>query len=389
MPRVVSILIMGLWACCALAQDDESVVRRKTWAQVPKAATSAGGFVKVVAADVPGDSFGFRLPILQFTTRFIRDLERVYRLEMPHGSTGLAIYALDGTTNDARVIVKEDRRARGSLCTRIWLPSPGFSDLEQLRFEIGRAYFRAWIDRTADPDRRQPLGELPDWLVQGAIRAIDAETSHDDIRFVLDIWSTARFPFFPALCTDLRVAKGAAAALPGYMAAWIREKHLLKKLLERLASGEAWDGRRLAEELTGEKEPVLQDRASDERLARLTRAVLSPGRASDWDMKVFTSRLLLYPPVFDKNMGANCSSFTFDEAIGLAETNETVRMAALQKAREMPLCVLGRGDGLIAAGEAYRQFLLGVARGEKPDALRPRLDEADAKLKAILKKDEN
>ena len=382
MRRLVSCLVASFLACVAWAQDDVPAVARRKPSEMPKVATSAGGFVKVVAADVPGDPMGFRLPILQFATRNLRELEKAYKLEMPRrAEPGLVIHALDGRTNDTRVIVRTSRKDK-AFVTRVWLPSPGFSDLEQLRFEIARAYLRAWIDRTAA--RGVTPGELPDWMVQGALRAADAQVAHDDVRFVLGLWSSARLPFFPALCSDLRVAKGAAAALPGYVVGYVREKPLFKKTLERLASGAAWDGKWLAEQLTGEKDPTEQDRVSDERLARLSRAVLSPGRASEWDVQTFASRLRLYPEAFDRTIGAQGSSCSFAEAISQSATNMYVRAAAAQKAREMPLYVIGRGEELVAAGEAYRKFLLSLARGEPPDELRALLQEADALLKPLL-----
>ena len=382
MKRLVPCVLLLVGACVAWAQDDVPAVARRKPSEMPKVATSAGGFVKVVAADVPGDPMGFRLPILQFTTRNLRELEKAYKLEMPRrAEPGLVVYALDGRTNDTRVIVRTSRRD-SSLATRVWLPSPGFSDLDQLRFEIARAYLRAWIDRAAP--RGVTPGELPDWVVQGALRAADAQTAHDDVRFVLNLWSSARLPFFPALCSDLRVAKGPAAALPGYVVSYIRERHVFKKMLERLASGASWDGKWLAEQLTGEKEPSEQDRVSDERLARLSRAVLSPGRASEWDVQTFASRLRLYPAAFDRTIGAQGSSCSFAEAISQSATNEHVRAAAAQKAREMPLYVIGRGEELMAVGEAYRKFLLSLARGEPPAELKAQLQEADALLAPLL-----
>ena len=369
-----------LLACVACGQDDEPAVVRRKPSEMPKVATSSSGFVKVVAADVPGDPTGFRLPILQFATRNLHELERAYALEMPRRDVpGLVIYAQDGRTNDTRVIARESRRG-DVLLTRVWLPSPGFSDLDQLRFEIARAYLRAWIDRAAP--RGVTPGELPDWVVQGALRATDVQTIHDDMRFVLGLWSAARLPYFPALCSDLRVAKGPAAALPGYVVAYMRERHLFKETLGRLASGKPWDGAWLAERLTGEREPSEQDRVSDERLARLSRAVLSPGEASAWDVQTFASRLRLYPATFaDRASGA---SYSFAEAVDRAATDESVRLAAAQKAREMPMYVVGRGERLAAAGEAYRKFLLAVARGEPPADSKKLLREADALLAPLL-----
>ena len=381
MRRLVSCLVASFLACAACGQDGEPLVVRRKPSEMPKVATSANGFVKVVAADVPGDPMGFRLPILQFATRNLRELEKAYSLEMPRrAEAGLVIHALDGRTNDTRVIARTMRRDV-TLVTRVWLPSPGFSDLDQLRFEVARAYLRAWIDRAAP--RGVTPGELPDWVVQGALRAADAETAHDDVRFVLGLWSAARLPFFPALCSDLRVAKGPAAALPGYVVGYVREKHLFKEMLERLASGAAWDGAWLAARLTGAMDPAGQDRVSDERLARLSRAVLSPGQASAWDVQTFASRLRLYPAAFDRALGAGAKSCSFAEAVARA-ADASVRAAAAQKAREMPMYVIGRGEELMAVGEAYRKFLVALAHGEPSDELKSLLRDADTQLSLLL-----
>ena len=52
----------------------------------------------------------------------------------------------------------------------------------------------------------------------------------------------------------------------------------------------------------------------------------------------------------------------------------------------MPLYVIGRGDELMAVGEAYRKFLLSLARGEPPAELKAQLQEADALLAPLLAK---
>ena len=363
----------------AFAQEEGRPSMAARVRNLPKLATACDGLVGVLAADVPGDDYGFRLPILQFASRLVRDLERVYKLQMPRrDGIGIFVSVGDGRTNDTRVVSRRQRRPGGELQTHVFLPSPGFSDLDDLRFAVAQGYFRAWVFRNGGS-----TNELPAWVVQGALRAAESETADDDTRFVLGLWSQARLPYFPALCTDLRRAKGAAAALPGYLVAWMKEKHLVKPLLDRLASGKPWDGRHLAEVLTGETDPFRQDRASDERLARLTRAVLSPGRASEWDLRVFTSRLMLYPPVFDRRAGV---SYTFREAVALASERQAVREAAWQKAREIPFCAIGRGEALSETAMSYHAFLLAAAQGKPAEALKPLLEAADAKMDAILAK---
>ena len=387
MKRLVLKAILAFACLVVCAQEEDGVSRaRKTAAEMPKAAMGAEGFVEVVAADVPGDPVGFRLPVLQFTTRLLREIERVYGLEMPRGDVGLLIHAQDGTTNDVRVISRAGRRGKAAMM-HIWLPSPGYSDLEAFRFAIAKGYFRCWIDRNRPKEGGRPAVEMPDWMVLGALRALNPETVHDDKRGVLTMWSEARMPYFPVLCRNLRVGTGENAMLCGYIVSWLRERRLFKKTLEGFAAGEVLDAARLAANLTGEKDPDQQDRASDERLARLTRAVLSPGRASRWDLKVFTSRLLLYPAEFDKNIGANRTSYTFREAISLVVDHPAIREAAARKAREMPFCAIGRGQALADVSEAYRLFLTGLARGDSPDELTRLLDDAETQLQEILNED--
>lgn len=389
MRRGLAVLAAALTlSALAQADDDDPQIRRRHPSEMPRVATSADGSVSVVAADIPGDPMGVRLPILQFATRTVRLLEKAYRMEMPKGrSAAIVIHALDGTTNDVRVLSRWMEKSR---MTRIWLPSPGFSDLAVLRFQISKAWFRAWLDRSRAANVSERL--LPDWVVMGALRAADGAQAHDDVRSTLELWSTAQMPCFPQVCRYLQATEGRSAVIASYVVGWMKERKVFKTALERLVDGRPWDADWLLRELTGETDAVRQDRVSDERFARLTRAVLSPGRASDWDLKVFTSRLLLYPPEFDRSIGTNRTSCTFGEAVVLAAENETVRQAAWQKAREMPFCSIGRGESLAAVASAYRTFLLGVVRGEKSETLRPLLDEADRMMEKTLNengKDDN
>lgn len=333
----------------------------------PKSVVSADGFVRVVAYDNPRDKVGFRRPILAFAGNLIDSLSVAFDLKrVKVKEPGLVIYAMDGRTNDTRVIVRPEVRAGGSEVVKIFLPSPGYSDLDELRFAIAKAFVGA---------------DMPDWLVQGVLRCQDEELRRADTRFVLELWSSARLPFFPALCTDLRVGKGKAAALPGYIAGWIREKKVLKKL-----KAEGWNGKRLAEMLTGETDPVLQDRISDERLARLARSVIEPGVCGKWESDFFLSRLLLYPPYFDTKLVGGSAVCSFQEAIDAGESNLFVRATAFLKTREIPLYALGRGDELRAAADAYVRFLLGVAAGEDKKKLEQLLNNADSRMEAVYEK---
>ena len=329
---------------------------------------SADGFIRVVAYDDPRDEVGFRLPILAFAGKTIDGISATFELKRPKvKEPGLVIYAMDGRTNDTRVVVQPETRKDGTKVMKIFLPSPGYSSLDELRAAIARAF----------------VGDaLPDWMVQGILRCLDAETRRSDRRFALALWSDGRLPVFPALCTDLRVGKGAAAALPGFLAGWVRERKLLPRLLEE----EKWDGRCLAEMLTGETEPTLQDRAADEQLARMTRSVLEPGDCGLFELDIFTSRLFLYSPTFDAKMVRGRAVGSVREPIDASGSNLLVRAAAFLKSREIPLYAIGRGDALMAAAAAYERFLLGVAAGEERVKLEELLNTADARLEVIYEK---
>jgi len=344
---------------------------------IPKVVTSSDGFIKVVAADVPGDELGFRTPILSFASHVVRNLSGAYSLELPRRrEPGLIIHADVGTSNDVRVIVRRTRRD-GQPLTRIHLPCPGYSDIEKLRVEVGKAFFRSWFT-TAGTGGEEMADDLPDWLVQGAFRAADPQTALADRLFVLELWRSGKLPFFPALCTDLRVANGPAASLAGYVADWMNEKRLFAKWLERLAKGNRWDGARLAAELTGEGNPAMQDRANDERLVKMARSVLSPGRANGTDVGTFASRLMLYPPAFDRTAEFGGPFCTFREAAMERGTNELVKAAAAQKAMRVPLFAIGRGDEMQQAASDYAEFLRAVAKGEPGEIREGLLDKADA-----------
>lgn len=340
------------------------------WAETtvaPKAAVSADGFIRVVAYDDPRDEVGFRLPILAFAGKLVDAVSATFELKREKvKEPGLIIYAMDGRTNDTRVIVQQETRKNGSKVVKIFLPSPGYSDLDELRIGITRSFVGF---------------ELPEWVVQGILRNLDVDVRRADQRFVLTLWSDGRLPFFPALCTDLRVGKGPAAALPGYLVGWMREKKILGKLM-----GEKWDGRRLAELLTGETEPVLQDRASDEHLARLARSVLEPGECGLFELDIFSSKLVLRSPFFDAKMIGGRQICSFREAIDENGSNLMVRAAAFLKSREVPLYAIGRGDELQATAAAYERFLLGVAAGEDRKKLEEMLSTADARLEVAYEK---
>ena len=100
----------------------------------PKSVVSTDGFVRVVAYDNPRDEMGFRRPILAFAGNVLESLSAAFDVKRAKvKEPGLVIYAMDGRTNDTRVVVVPETRASGSKVVKIFLPSPGYSDLDELR----------------------------------------------------------------------------------------------------------------------------------------------------------------------------------------------------------------------------------------------------------------
>ena len=370
----------------AVPEEATSLAQRRA-REMPRSATSADGFIEVLAADVPGDSMGFRLPLLRFTTQFVEELEHGYGLEMSRvEGRGLVIHALDGETNDVRVITRVVQRD-GHVLTRLWLPSPGYTNLEALRFEIAQAYFRAWIDRHRPEGMTQVADELPKWLAFGALNARTADDAHAAIRGVLELDSEKQFPAFPKCVYDLKkIASLQDAILAGYLAAWLKEKHAFQAVLEQLAAGRKWDVAAFLAQLTGAATAEEQARVFKDRLDRQSRAVLSPGRASAWDVKNFRRQLHLdVRPVKDEPADAATQTCTFRHAIQLlADRPAAVRAAAFAKMRELPLYAVRRGQQMAAVSEAYSEFLVMLSRGASAEKLNELLDKAEYQLALLI-----
>jgi hypothetical protein len=216
-------------------------------------------------------------------------------------------------------------------------------------------------------------------LAFGVLRARTADGADDDIRFVLEQWSEHVLPPFPKFCLDLRIATMQDAAYAGYLVAWMKEKGLFRAALERLAAGRAWSQAELLADLTGEKGEEGQRHAFNARLERLSRAVLSPGRASAWDIKNFRRQLRLdVKPVEGEPEDAVAQNCSFRRAIKLlADRPAAVRAAAFLKMRELPLYAVRRGRRMAAVSEAYSEFLVMLSRGTSADRLNELLDKAE------------
>lgn len=123
----------------------------------------------------------------------------------------------------------------------------------------------------------------------------------------------------------------------------------------------------------------------DERLLKLARSVIAPGIAREADVLHFASRLFLYPEVYAAPFDGVLTSCSFREAIPLARRDPRIRFLALAKSPQLVAFGGGRGDELLAAADAYSEFLRELAVYRKSEAeLGELLDAADAKLNAAL-----
>jgi hypothetical protein len=142
----------------------------------------------------------------------------------------------------------------------------------------------------------------------------------------------------------------------------------------------------LAKALTGVNTPYEQDRLHDERMVKLSRSILSPGEADKWDIKVFSSRLLLNQRIFDKNKGVEKMSCTFKDAIQRVESEDWIRFAAREKSLSLPFYAMGRGDELVKASHLYVKFLQTLADGKDSESLPDLLALADEQMRLAAKK---
>ncbi len=265
--------------------------------------TQAEGFVKVYAncsADVRRE---YQAPVARFAGETVAALARAaQRPPVRVTQPSLVLHLGDVRTNCTDVLVRVVTNG-ARVVTRLFLPNPAQTDLDALRTEIVRAYFRA-IEKV----------ELAPSEACEAFRQTD----------------------------------------PGYRLARARQ---------RLSD---W---------------LARARGADDDGFRLLYRVFKPGSLSRIEARVFASRLRLYPRTFDRPFLGRFDALPFRAAIAGAADDPFIRLAALDKANELPVFGGGRGEGLQRAADAYRTFLLALAKGERTATeLEALLDDAETQL---------
>ena len=124
--------------------------------------------------------------------------------------------------------------------------------------------------------------------------------------------------------------------------------------------------------------------ATDEEGLHLLYRVMRPGDLSRVEARVFASRLRLYPRLQAFPFAGRFHELDFREAITVAKLDPFVRLAAREKANELPIFGGGRGLGLSDVTDAYRLFLVALADGRLSDSkLADLLDAADVKFNVV------
>ena len=139
--------------------------------------TQADGFVQVFANCPEDMRREYQLPIARFAADTVRTLYgglkmRPVRFRKP----GLVIHVGDVRTNRTDVVARVSTNGV-RVVSRLYVPSPGFADLERLRTEIIRAFYRS-VERV----------ELSDAEAVAAYRRADPVLRVADGRRQLELW---------------------------------------------------------------------------------------------------------------------------------------------------------------------------------------------------------
>lgn len=142
--------------------------------------TQAEGHVRVFANCAPDLRREFQSPIARFAGETVAALANASRRRLARvREPSMTLHLGDARTNDASVVARVSTNGVRVL-TRIFIPSPAFADVEALRTEVARAYFRAVEGREVapadaleafrltDPGYRvaRERQELADWLLR-------------------------------------------------------------------------------------------------------------------------------------------------------------------------------------------------------------------------------
>lgn len=140
--------------------------------------TQLDGLVQVFG-DCPADMRReYQLPVASFVSEICRKLYAAdNRRPQKFSEPGIVVRIGDVRTNIAEVVSRPATRSNGAKFTRIYVPSPGGADIDLLRREVVRAFFRA-VDGL----------DLDEASAEKRLRAADPFTRMEDIQSEVAAW---------------------------------------------------------------------------------------------------------------------------------------------------------------------------------------------------------
>lgn len=139
--------------------------------------TQAEGMVRVFA-DCPEDMRReYQMPIASFAADTVKALRRSLSIRSERSATpGIVIYVGEVRTNVSTVVARAVTNG-ASVVSRIYIPAPGYADVDRLRLEIVKGFYR-----------RVRGTELSDEQAAAAFRATDPRMRLEDECRRLEAW---------------------------------------------------------------------------------------------------------------------------------------------------------------------------------------------------------
>ncbi len=197
------------------------------------------------------------------------------------------------------------RLPSGKIRAVVIVPDPAVPDLEQFRFDIVAAIFRAELHSRVARGTR-PV-EPPEWFVRG-LAALTAPNNRGNLfEQAYGQWAHAGLDAAQWLFR----ADSRAATLPAVasqLAAWCVEQSNRRErwsaLLDALASGEGWSPTLLARVFADSGDSSTLDDAFDAWIGTRSRRVFSPGTTSGGTLSRLRLALVVFPTEFGPNQDA-------------------------------------------------------------------------------------
>ena len=198
------------------------------------------------------------------------------------------------------------RLPSGKIKAAVIVPNPEVDDLEQFRFDIVAAIFRAELHSRA-PRGSRPV-EPPVWFIRGLAALTDAQVRGHLFEQAYGQWAHARLDAAQWLFR----ADSRAATLPAVasqLTAWCAERPNRRErwstLLDALAKGEEWSPALVARVFADAEDPAELDDAFDKWMAARNRRVFSPGTTSGGTLSRMRLSLVAFPTElgFDPDSG--------------------------------------------------------------------------------------